>query len=232
MTPTHIRKDIAPGTELFTMDWDLQDAIVVDRPNRFVVIADVDGRRIKCHIHDPGRLRELIFPGNRIMIREKLGAKTTHSVACALSGDEFVLLDSRTHPYIARRFLPSSSESEVSVGSRRIDFRCEDEYIEVKGCTLLDGKTAMFPDAPSVRAAEHVALLQDLKRKGYNSTIMFLVMRRDAGCFLPNYSTDPLFSANLESARKDGVNIIFQKMHLEGSSMVYDGNIKMCEKSS
>ena len=36
----------------------------VARPNRFEVIASVDGPgEVRCHMGDPGRLKELLFPG-------------------------------------------------------------------------------------------------------------------------------------------------------------------------
>ncbi|HHX27593.1 MAG: DNA/RNA nuclease SfsA [Bacillota bacterium] len=48
---------------------DLLEGIVVDRPNRFVAIVMLDGKEVRCHVADSGRLKELIYPGNRVMVR-------------------------------------------------------------------------------------------------------------------------------------------------------------------
>lgn len=49
---------------------DLREGTVVDRPNRFVAIVLLDGKEVRCHVADSGRLKELIFPGNRVMVRD------------------------------------------------------------------------------------------------------------------------------------------------------------------
>lgn len=231
MCNTHVDVGLKPGKELFRIEWELLDAVVVERPNRFVVIADLGSRQVRCHIHDPGRLRELIFPGNNIRIREKKGQKTDYSVVCARDGDEWVITDSRFHPYIARKFMPESAVSEVPIEGRRIDFRCGEELIEVKGCTLEENGIAKFPDAPSIRAAEHLKLLTKLRKSGIQTTVMFLVMRKNAGCFIPNSETDPTFSEAVARAHEAGVNLLFLKMHFNGTSIVYDGPIGMCTET-
>jgi sugar fermentation stimulation protein A len=72
---------------------DLVQGTVIDRPNRFLVYADVDGKRIMAHIADSGRLRELIFPGNVVMLKSaaslerKHPRKTSHDVVMGLSSE-------------------------------------------------------------------------------------------------------------------------------------------------
>ncbi len=228
MVASHIRTDLDPGEKLLDVEWALLDAKVIERPNRFVVIADLDGKEVRCHLHDPGRLRELIYPGNSIKIREKKGEKTSYSVVCAMEGDEWVIIDSRFHPVLARKFLPEDARAEVGIEGRRIDFRCGDEFIEVKGCTLLENGIAKFPDAPSVRASEHVKLLTRLRGEGFVSSILILVIREGARCFVPNTKTDPVFAEALRKSIEAGVNVMMLKMHFDGSSIVYDGQIEMC----
>lgn len=45
-------------------------AKVVHRPNRFVVIILLGGKEVRCHLADSGRLKELIYPGNKVLVRE------------------------------------------------------------------------------------------------------------------------------------------------------------------
>lgn len=58
---------------------------VLARPNRFVVEVDTGRTRVLAHLADPGRLKELIFPGNLVMLKEHHGetARTTHKVVMA-----------------------------------------------------------------------------------------------------------------------------------------------------
>lgn len=60
----------------------LCEGIIVDRPNRFVAVvrlAEDNGIReggedtVLCHVADTGRLKELIFPGNKVMVRKAGG---------------------------------------------------------------------------------------------------------------------------------------------------------------
>lgn len=60
----------------------LCEGIVVDRPNRFVAVVRLtedNGIReggedtVLCHVADTGRLKELIFPGNKVMVRKAGG---------------------------------------------------------------------------------------------------------------------------------------------------------------
>lgn len=230
MSESNINIAIRPGTILSTVEGETMRATVVDRPNRFTVIAELGTEEIRCHLHDPGRLKELIYPGNTIMVRAKQGPKTSHSVVSALYGEEWVLIDSRFHPGIARKFLPPEAQAEVKVGRKRLDFMCGDEYIEVKGCTLLEGTTAKFPDAPSVRAAEHLRLLEKLHSEGHQCSVMFLIIREGAHCFLPNRSTDPVFADALLSAMKSGVSAFFMGMHFDGRSVIFDREVEMCSE--
>lgn len=66
---------------------DLVPGTVVARPNRFTVVVDMNGLEVRAHMADPGRLRELIFPGSSIMVRKAVNSdpgtflrKTTHDV--------------------------------------------------------------------------------------------------------------------------------------------------------
>lgn len=38
------------------------EAVFLERPNRFLGIAEIDGGRERIHVPDPGRLRELLYP--------------------------------------------------------------------------------------------------------------------------------------------------------------------------
>ena len=41
----------------------LINAIFIERPNRFITIIEIGGKKHKSHLPDPGRLKELLIPG-------------------------------------------------------------------------------------------------------------------------------------------------------------------------
>ncbi|WP_338604141.1 DNA/RNA nuclease SfsA [Sulfolobus tengchongensis] len=209
----------------------LNEAYVIERVNRFLVKIIFNGEVTYAHLHDPGRLRELIYPGNKVLIRETKGIKTRFSITAAYANSRYVVVDSRLHNQIASKFLPSSYEKEVRVGSSRIDFKYDNTFVEVKGCTLVKDKIAYFPDAPTKRGRRHIQELRELikKKEGYNALLMVLVMRDDAKCFLPNEETDPKFSMEFWSALKEGMKVSIKTFRLVENKIEYVEDIPLCK---
>ncbi len=201
------------------------EARVINRPNRFTVETDSG----PCHLHDPGRLLDLIYPGNKVLVRRSAGGATKCRVTAAWSWDsgEWVVVDSGIHSDIASQFLPSGSRREVRVGRHRLDFAFDDAYVEVKGCTLAVGGRALFPDAPTRRGADHMALLARLRGEGWRG-IAFILVMRSANCFAPNWGMDPRFSAAFREAVDSGVEVWVKRFGLRGSELVYWGDIDLC----
>jgi len=200
----------------------------LSRPNRFVVLAEIDGAAEPCHLHDSGRLGELLFPGNRLTVRKAgpgVHRKTGYDVISALSDDgEEILINSSLHREISGRILgdPALSpfgraenlRAEVRCGESRLDWlvqrksgrRLQDIWVEVKGVSLSVDKVAMFPDAPSERAAKHLKTLMAMKKSGARAAVLFLVLR-DSLAFRPRIETDPAFAAAFYEAMDAGVEI-------------------------
>ncbi len=222
------------------------EAVVVSRPNRFLMIADVmmeDGtvlKNEKVHVHDPGRLKEIIFPGNRVRIR-KAGSrkrKTSWDLIYGLVNDTWVLVNSSFHRYIAHSILQDPSLSpfgdvmnirpEVKVGHSRLDFmltlkdgsRC---YVEVKGCTLSIEGRSLFPDAPTERGTRHLEELIRLKGEGHDSAVLLLVLAPDPISFSPNRETDPVFADTLKKAVEMGVKVYPLDIDIEDGIPVLKG---------
>lgn len=77
---------------------------------------------MNCHLHDPGRLKELIYLGDIVLIRDTRGEKTNCSITAAYANGTYVIIDSRLHNKIASKFLPSNSRREIRIGDSKIDF--------------------------------------------------------------------------------------------------------------
>ncbi|KQB35576.1 DNA/RNA nuclease SfsA [Acidiplasma aeolicum] len=192
-------------------------AIFVKRINRFLMELNMNNTNILAHLHDPGRLEELLYPGNEIFIREAHGKKTDYSVTFIKNGDVYTFNDSRFHNKIASNFIRPGYISEVVVGNRRIDFKYNNAYIEVKSCTLVNYGVAMFPDAVSERASHHLDLLINLINKGYDAYVLFLIFNNNAKSFAPNFDRDIKFSNKFIDALKSGVKMRF---------LVFDTDLK------
>ncbi len=222
--------DLPIGTAVLDLAFPMEEARVVERPNRFLVIVERGDELIKCHLHDPGRLRELIYPGNTVLIREQKGVRTQFSVTAARAGEEWVITDTRFHHPVARRFLPEDVRSEVRVENHRIDFAYGDTYLEVKGGTLVENGIAIFPDAPTSRGREHLKLLQQLKSRGYHAELLVLMFRRDAKGFMPNFRTDPDFSREFYRCLDAGVSVRVLRFGFDGTRVTYYGSIPVLHK--
>ncbi len=240
----------SPVNRLMELKWDAE-ATFVARPNRFVCHAAMDdapggGSRVEAvHVHDPGRLSELLYPGNRLLLRRAEGTqrKTAWDLLAARGeGDRWVLVNSGLHRRIVERLLhgPSSPfgpvarvRPEVRRGKSRLDFLLEFEgaprtWVEVKGCTLAMGSRAMFPDAPTKRGRRHLEELSSLCAQGERAALIILVFCVETRCFVPHGERDPDFAQAFWSAMEAGVEVHVVKIAYDGVGLYFQGNMDVC----
>lgn len=71
-------------------DGEMVEARFVDRPNRFVVVAETRDGTVRAHCPNPGRLGEFLHEGTPYLLRRRPDASpdqaTTHSVVAAVDG--------------------------------------------------------------------------------------------------------------------------------------------------
>ena len=213
---------------ILEISWDAQ-AIFLSRPNRFLGVVKLvtpvsEYLEEKVHIHDPGRLKELLYPGNSVLLKREdgKGRKTKWDVIAAQCGEEWVFIHSGYHRAIAEEIVKKEElnpfgmlrgwKAEVKMGSSRIDFILNlmeggELALEVKGCTLAKGGVALFPDAPTERGKRHLESLMKYRKRGKRAGLLLLVFRSDAVCFSPNWETDPKFAETFKKAVEAGVEI-------------------------
>ena len=205
------------------IDSELTEATVIERKNRFLVEVESSGRTLNVHLHDPGRLKELIFPGSKVNIRKTKGEKTSFSITSVIHNGEEILIDTRFHNRIAEIFINGSFRREVTHGDSRYDFGIEDGYVEVKGCSMQLGEYVIFPDAPTSRGAKHIRNLTKMRNEGMDTNLIFLLFRRNTKYFYPNIATDPIFAEAFFKAVSSGVGMIFPRFSMKGDSIFFDG---------
>ena len=206
----------------------LMKGLFVSRPNRFVGEIKYKGKIESAHIHDPGRLKELLIEGAEVLFTHSRG-KLKYYIKAVYNDDEWVLIDTALHSNIAQKvfeLLPEFSKvkeirREVKLGNSRIDFLLDDVPLEVKGVTLVKEGIALFPDAPTERGARHVREIIE-----HNGIIFFLIFPK-ARCFSPNLEMDPKFSKNLSEARKKSIKILAVQISFDGKTVYYEGKVDL-----
>lgn len=186
--------------------------IFIERPNRYLAKIKINNKIEDVHVHDPGRLHELLYKNNEVLIKKvnNLKRKTKYDLIAAKKEDDYVLVNSMYHRYIAEKILKEKYKdlkAEVKYNNSRIDFLANNNiWIEIKGCTLSKNDIALFPDAPTKRGLKHLNELIELKNMGYETHVYFLIFSK-AKFFSPNWETDPEFSKKLIEAKRAGVKI-------------------------
>ena len=207
---------------------DLKEGIFLDRPNRFVSHIQYKSKTYLAHVHDPGRLTELLVKGRKVLFNESNG-KLEYYIRAVNYNKEWILIDTAQHSKIATYLFKNLSDysevkeikAEVPIGRSRIDFMLDGVPLEVKGVTLMKEGIALFPDAPTTRGTRHVTEIIENKGK-----LLFLIFR-DAKFFGPNFETDPRFSQKLAEARAKGIKIITARISFDGCQLYYEGKISL-----
>jgi sugar fermentation stimulation protein A len=175
---------------------------------------------------------------------EKSGRKTRWDLIAGSVGDGMVLVNSSFHRRISETLLTSkelnpfgslrSLRPEIRIGRSRLDYLMIDGsgkelYIEVKGCSLTRDGKALFPDAPTTRGNRHLRELIQIRKNGKRAGVLILVLGPIAGCFSPNFETDPVFSETFIEAVRSGVEVHSIQFVLKGRELTYRGQIPICE---
>ncbi|MBR2329540.1 MAG: DNA/RNA nuclease SfsA, partial [Clostridia bacterium] len=107
-----------------------------------------------------------------------------------------------------------------------IERKCEKPiFVEVKGVTLFDGDTAMFPDAPTERGVKHIRHLISCAESGAEALMLFIVQMKGVSRLIPNDATHPQFGQALRDAARAGVKIMAVDCIVTEDSMTADKEI-------
>ena len=196
--------------------------VFVDRPNRFIAHAELDGQPVVCHVKNTGRCRELLTPGAVIYLQESdnPNRKTRYDLIAVEKGGLLINMDAQAPNQVFREwaegggFLPGLSllRPETTWGNSRFDFYWEagprKGFVEVKGVTLERDGAVYFPDAPTQRGIKHLHGLTDSLAQGYEGAVCFVIQMEQADFFAPNDHTHPAFGQALRQAAQAGVAVL------------------------
>ena len=194
------------------------------RENRFVAEVEIAGKVEKVHVKNTGRCRELLVEGARVFLEEaeKADRKTKYSLIAVYKGELLVNMDSQAPNRMAAEAIAVGRlgeigtvdflKREVKYGNSRFDlFYQQGEkkgFIEVKGVTLEEDGTALFPDAPTERGTKHLRELIRAKQEGYEAAALFVIQMKGVREFRPNEERDRSFTEALREAARAGVQVL------------------------
>ncbi len=208
-------------------------AIFKKRLNKFLGV--VEGNEL-VHIHDPGRLENVIYEGNEVLLKRAYGKrKTKWDLIAGQYKNKWVFANSSFHSKIALELIKSGKiikaekiEKEKKYGESRIDFLLNEKmWLETKGCTLEDKGTALFPDAPTERGRRHLRELINAMENGYEAALLILIFV-PSKCFKPNENIDEKFAELFYSAVDKGMDVYPALMEYDGKAIHYKKLLPLC----
>ena len=199
----------------------VQKGIFKKRPNRFIVECIVDGKEVRAYLPNPGRLWELFFPGTILyLVRHPPSYEgSTDFTIVAVERDGLpIMLHTHVNNLVARQLIEEGRvpglegarvvKPEVTIGHSRFDFLLEKDgrqvVTEIKSCTLVGDRIAMFPDAITARGTRHLLELADIAKSGTGAAFaIFIIHWPRAEFFLPEWHTDLEFSRTLFAVKEN-----------------------------
>lgn len=220
--------------------------IFIERSNRFIAYAEIDGKMEKAHVKNTGRCKELLLPGASVYLEvaDNPQRKTKYDLIAVekfREGKEPLLInmDSQAPNNAAEEWLKKGNlfsenavvKREVRYGKSRFDFYIEDgerkAFLEVKGVTLEENGLALFPDAPTERGVKHIKELMACMDEGYEAYILFVIQMKEMHAFSPNDKTHPDFGRALREAADGGVKVLAVDCKTETDYMEVDDYIEV-----
>jgi len=207
----------------------IQKAVFLSRPNRFIAHVEIDGRMETVHVKNTGRCRELLVPGTTVYLEQSDNPdrKTKYDLVTVEKGKLLVNMDSQAPNRLFQEWVQAGNfkadlilfKPETTWGTSRFDFYWEDAhgkkgFVEVKGCTLEEEGYARFPDAPTERGVKHLQELIRVRQEGYEASVCFVLQMEGMKRFCPNDETHPAFGEALRKAAAAGVEILAYECHV------------------
>jgi len=216
------------------------------RPNRFVMIAESDGRRLTVRCPSPGSLRELLTPNVELLVHipeDSADRRTDATLVLIRHRRRWVSIDTQLPNRLMTEHLrrgifaqfagATEIRREVPVGSSRFDFLLthpdrKPQLLEIKCCNLVIGDMGYFPDSVSSRAARHVRELAEAVHAGYEPWVVFLITRPDCVGCAPFAEADPVFATAMRAAVDAGVQVLAATHQVTRSRITFDRIVPFC----
>ncbi len=220
----------------------IEPAIFLERPNRFVAWVETHAGREICHVKNTGRCRELLVPGAEIYVQrnDNPARKTPLDLITVRKGTRLINMDSQVPNRVAAQWVLDSGfvskqavvKGEKNFGNSRFDLYIEDGkrkiFMEVKGVTLEDNGVVRFPDAPTERGVKHLKELTAARAEGYEAAVLFVIQMEQVLYLEPNDRTHAAFGQALRQAAEAGVQVLAIDCQIKPDEIVPGKPVKVC----
>ena len=208
--------------------------ILIKRYKRF--LADVrlnDGGMVTAHCPNSGTMKACAEPGRPVYLsyHDTPRRKLKYTWEMIDMPDSLVGVNTLIPNKLVKKSIEDGwvnelktydqvhSEVKISQGSR-LDLLLRKQsgescFVEVKNCTLVEDKTAYFPDAVTTRGRKHLLELQRLASEGNRCAMFYLIQRMDAEQFKPADHIDPAYGKELRQAYNNGVEILVYDVKID-----------------
>ncbi len=218
---------------------------ILERVNRFVVKAELDGEIVLCHNTNTGRLHDYLVPGRKGLAIPIDGGKLRYRVIGVLDGDGYSLIDTYSQTLVFEKLIEMGIipwlkdciivSRHPKILNSKLDYllRCGDGelYVEVKSAVLRNGDAASYPDCPTERGRRHIRDIIKLFEMGFNVMLIFLAALPNVKCFTPYREGDEVIYELVFKAYELGVPIKSLAFYLlqDGSVNVYNLDLSLCK---
>lgn len=207
----------------FTLPGPLSPAVLVDRPNRYMVRASVQPELeiVAAQVPPNGSAIDHMKSGQQLWLSPADDDPNRWQVAVASIEGRLVSVDPRVPTALLRHGigvggLPeldgwTVEDEQVRIGRYRFDLQLTTPSqnkmaVMIHSVTQARGDAALYPDSlsddtlPRMRALSAVA-----ERPGWAVLLFFVVQRIDVQRLLPNIEVDPIYARALLAAEQKGV---------------------------
>jgi sugar fermentation stimulation protein A len=101
-------------------------------------------------------------------------------------------------------------------------------WVEVKNVTLVRGRAALFPDAPTARGRKHLRELTRQVESGDRAVLFFVVQRGDADSVGVADDIDPDYGLALRQAAEAGVEILAWRASVSPEEIRLERPLPVC----
>lgn len=219
------------------------NAVFIKRPNRFTAHVMLNGKEETVHVKNTGRCREILICGTNVILEksENINRKTSYSLICGYKGNNLINIDSQVPNAVVFEAIENHKieelkevcklKREVFYRNSRFDIYFETPtnmgFIEVKGVTLEEDGTAMFPDAPTERGTRHILEMAKAVGEGYIGYMFFLIQLKGVKYFTPHEKMDKEFATALKYAKDNGVKILAYDCIVTEDEIIIDDRIEI-----
>ena len=204
---------------MLSFDPPLIEGRFVTRYKRFFAEIHCESETVIAHCANTGRMTGLLVSNARVWMRPQAPDRTLKFAweLVEIDGELACVNTARANQILANtavdQWMPGATwvQREPRVGSHRFDALLDREgsrvFVEVKSVTLCEKGVGYFPDAPSVRAIEHLNLLIELASQGVETHLIFMAMHTGIRHIEPARGVSPQFAERCKEATRAGVSI-------------------------